>query len=275
MAKTNKTEMSFLEHLEELRWHIIRSVLVIVICAILAFVFSRYIFDYVLLAPRNPWFITNKLLCRLSEMVNFPSLCINSTPFKLVNISMSGQFSTDMKVSMIAGLIVAAPFVFWEFWSFVAPALKPTERRHANGAVIAISGLFFIGVLFGYYIIVPFMVHFLGSYTVSTEVENTINLTSYFSNVASVTLASGAVFELPVIVYFLSRIGVLTPGFLRKYRRHAVVIILIIAAIITPPDVFSQILVSIPLIFLYEIGIIISAQVEKSKKKAINNDGNN
>lgn len=267
MAKTGKDEMTFLEHLEELRWHIIRSAIAIVVFAIIAFVFSRYIFDYVLLEPKNPDFITNRLLCKLSALTNIPSLCINSKPFQLVNLTMSGQFATDMKVSMIAGLILASPFVFWEFWRFIAPALHSTERMYARGAVVAISLLFFMGVGFGFFVIVPFMVHFLGTYQVSSEVGNMINLTSYFSNVASLTLASGIVFELPMIVYFLSKIGILSATFMRKYRKHSIVVILIIAAIITPPDVFSQILVSIPLLLLFEVSILIAARVEKNRKR--------
>jgi len=180
---------------------------------------------------------------------------------------MSGQFSTDMMVSLIAGLILASPFVFWEFWNFIAPALHNNERKHAKGAVFYISSLFMSGILFGYYMIVPFSIHFLGSYHVSEQVSNQINLTSYFSTVASITLATGIIFELPILAYFLSKIGLVTPGFLRKYRKHAIIIILIVAAIITPPDVFSQTLVSIPLILLYEASIFISAFVKKKKEQ--------
>lgn len=180
---------------------------------------------------------------------------------------MSGQFSADMMVSGIAGLILASPFVFWEFWRFVAPALHENERNHARGAVFAISSLFMLGILFGYYMIVPFSLNFLGSYSVSDQIKNQINLTSYFSTVASVTLASGIVFELPILAFFLSKIGIVTPKFLRKYRRHSIIVILIVAAIITPPDVFSQTLVSIPLVLLYEVSIWISAAVKKKKEQ--------
>jgi Twin arginine targeting (Tat) protein translocase TatC len=257
--------MTFLEHLEELRWHIIRSALAIVVFATLAFVYSRYIFDYILLTPKNPDFISNRLLCKLGGLLHTSSLCINSKPLKLINIDMSGQFSTDMMVSTIAGLIVASPFVIREFWSFIAPALHSNERNHARGAVFAISSLFLLGILFGYYMIVPFSVHFLGSYAVSSQIENQINLTSYFSTIASVTLASGLIFELPILAYFLSKIGIMSPQFMRKYRRHAIIVILVVAAVITPPDVFSQILVSIPLILLYEVSIVISAVVTRRR----------
>jgi sec-independent protein translocase protein TatC len=267
MKKNFRGEMSFLEHLEELRWHIIRSVLAIVFFAVFAFIFSRFIFDYILLAPKNPDFFTNQVLCKLGSLLHIKSLCINTKPFEVININMSGQFSADMMVSGIAGLILASPFVFWEFWRFVAPALHENERNHARGAVFAISSLFMLGILFGYYMIVPFSLNFLGSYSVSDQIKNQINLTSYFSTVASVTLASGIVFELPILAFFLSKIGIVTPKFLRKYRRHSIIVILIVAAIITPPDVFSQTLVSIPLVLLYEVSIWISAAVKKKKEQ--------
>jgi sec-independent protein translocase protein TatC len=174
---------------------------------------------------------------------------------------MAGQFSTHIMVSLIAGLIVAFPYIFWEIWSFIKPALHSNEKGHARGAVFFSSMLFLIGVLFGYYVIVPLSVHFLGGYSVSNQVVNQINLSSYISTFSSVVLASGVIFELPVIIYFLSKVGLITPVFLKKYRKHAIVVILIIAAVITPPDVFSQILVSLPLIMLYEISIIISRKV--------------
>jgi len=267
MAKEPKEEMSFLEHLEELRWHIIRSVLAVVFFAILAYIFSRYIFDYVLIAPQYPSFPTNYALCRLAEVFHSPSLCINTRPLKLINTTLFGQFSTDMGVSAIAGFILASPFVFREFWKFIAPALHSNERKHVNGAVFAISGLFLIGVMFGYFVIVPFTVHFLGTYSVSGKVENLISINSYFSTVASSSLASGLIFELPVLSYFLSKIGLVTPQFMRKYRRHAIIVILIVAAVISSPDVISQIMVAIPLLFLYEISIWVSAGVYKKKAR--------
>jgi sec-independent protein translocase protein TatC len=267
--KSNEGEMTFLEHLEELRWHIIRSVLAIAFFAIVAYIYSKIIFDYILLAPKNSDFFTNRMLCKLGGLINSPSLCINNKPLDLINISMSGQFSVDMMVSMVAGLIIASPFVFWEFWRFIAPALHQNERKNARGAVFAISFLFILGIVFGYYMIVPFSLHFLGTYSVSDQIKNQINLTSYFSTVASVTLASGFVFELPILAYFFSKIGLLTPQFMRKYRKHAIIVILIIAAIITPPDVFSQTLVSIPLIALYEVSIVISAIIYNKRNKIV------
>jgi sec-independent protein translocase protein TatC len=273
MKRNIQGEMTFLEHLEELRWHIIRSLLAIVVLAIVAFSFSRYIFDYILIAPQNPGFFTNYWLCKLAALTNSPSLCINTKPLKLINTMLFGQFSIDMKVSAMSGLILASPYVFWEFWRFMAPAFHSSERKHISGAVFAISALFLVGVLFGYYIIVPFTIHFLGTYSVSNQVENLISINSYFSTVASSVLASGLIFELPVLTYFLSKIGLVTPKFLRKYRRHAIIVILIVAAVISSPDVISQIMVSIPLVFLYEISIWVSGVVEKQKLAQGQNTG--
>lgn len=281
MSKKENTEMSFLDHLEELRWHLIRSVASIFIFAILAFIFNTFIFDQIILAPKNPNFITNRLFCMMgsfinnpenkifyavSSFMNHPDLCINNKPFQIINTAMAGQFNMDMIAAIVMGLIVAFPYVFWEFWTFVTPALQSKERQYARWAVISASGLFFIGILFGYYLITPLSIHFLGTYAVSSQVLNQIQLTSYISTLLSITLASGVIFELPIVVFFLSKIGLLTPQFMRKYRRHAIVIILIIAAIITPPDIFSQTLVAIPLYALYEVSIFLSALVTRKKR---------
>lgn len=267
MVRNTSGEMSFLQHLEELRWHIIKSVIAIVVLAISAFIFKDYIFDGILIAPKEPDFFTNRMFARFADFVNSPALRINDKPFQLININMSGQFSTHIWISIISGVILAFPYIIYEFWKFLSPALYEKERRHARFAVFAISALFFTGVLFGYYLIVPLSIHFLGSYQVSESVVNTINLPSYFSTIASVTLASGLIFELPVVIFFLSKIGIVTPEFLRKYRKHAIVIILVVAAIITPPDIFSQILVTLPLVVLYEVGIFISAAIVRKKEK--------
>jgi len=264
MAKEREkeqVEMGFLDHLEVLRWHLIRSFMAIIIFAIVAFVFQDYIFDNIILAPKSPNFFTNSVLCRFGSYINAPSLCINSLPFQIINIKMAGQFSTSIMVSVVVGFVVAFPFVFWEIWRFIKPALYSDEKKHARGAVFVSSALFMMGVLFGYYIIIPLTIHFFGSYNVSTQVVNQINLDSYISTFTSVILAAGIIFELPIIIYFLSKAGLITPEFLKKYRKHSLVIILLLAAIITPPDVFSQILVSLPLIILYEVGIVISRRV--------------
>jgi sec-independent protein translocase protein TatC len=258
-------EMTFLQHLEELRWHLIRAFIAVVAGAIVAFVFKDIIFDHIILAPNNPDFLTNRLLCQLSELVKVPALCINQNPIELISIKMAGQFTTHINISLIAGLIVAFPYVFWEFWSFFKPALYEKEARYARGAVFSASLLFLLGILFGYFVITPLSINFLGSYRVSDLVHNQINISSYIGSVTSVALAAGLTFELPIVAFFLTRIGVITPEFMRKYRKHSIVVILVLAAVITPPDVFSQILVSLPLLLLYEVSIFIAARVVKKR----------
>ncbi len=272
MRKNKKADMSFLEHVEALRKHLIRAIAVIIIFAIVAFFFKDFIFDVVLFGPKKADFFTNDLMCRFSKFIGIDAICINQIPFNIINIKMTGQFMTHITVSMIVGLIVAFPFVFNEFWRFIKPALKKKEIRHSRGAVLAASLLFSVGALFGYYLIVPLSLNFLGNYNVSEGVSNQINLSSYIQTFTSVILASAVVFELPVLIFFLSKIGLVTPKFLKKYRKHSLVIILALSAIITPPDIFSQILVTLPLILLYEIGIWISKRVEKKNLKRLNFD---
>ncbi|MZQ49920.1 MAG: twin-arginine translocase subunit TatC [Bacteroidales bacterium] len=259
--------MSFLEHLEELRWHLIRSILAIIVFMITAFILKNLIFDKIILAPKNPDFLTNRLLCRLGHLVNVDALCINSKPVNLINIKMAGQLTTHIIVALVSGLIMAFPYIMWEFWQFFKPALHSNEKKYTRGAVVATSLLFFTGVLFGYFALAPLSIHFLTNYQVSSDVVNQINIRSYIGTITSICLATGLVFELPIIAFFLTKIGVITPPFMIKYRRHAIIVIFIVAAIITPPDVFSQMLVAIPLLALYEVGILISKRVMKKKEK--------
>ncbi len=263
------TEMSFLEHLEELRWHIIRSALAIMVFAVVAFIMKDFIFNTVILNPRTPEFWTNRMFARLAELVGTDSLKINEKPLELISIQIAGQFLTHIWVSIIAGFIIAAPVVFYEFWRFIKPALYDTEKKYAGGAVFFTSILFIVGILFGYFLIVPLSVHFLGSYNVSGEVTNQINLRSYIGTVTSISLASGVVFLLPIFSFFLSKVGILTPEFMKTYRKHAYVVMLLLSAIITPPDVFSQIMVFVPLFFLYEVSIFISRRVVKKREKEL------
>lgn len=266
-GKKGEKEMSFLEHLEELRWHIIRSILAIVILMVTAFLFKDIIFDHVILAPKSPDFITARLLCRLGEYLNTTALCINTQQMNLISIKMAGQLTTHITVSLVAGLILAFPVILWEFWQFFKPALKANEARYAKGAVFASSMLFFFGVSFGYFLLAPLSIHFLSSYEVSVDVVNQINIRSYIGTLTSICLATGVVFELPIIAFFLTKIGLITPDFMRTYRKHSIVVIFVLSAIITPPDIFSQALVSIPLLLLYEISIWISARVMKQKER--------
>jgi len=266
-GKKGEKEMSFLEHLEELRWHIIRSVLAVLILMVIAFIFKNFIFGKIILGPKSPGFITNRLMCELGEYLNAPALCINTLPLNLINIKMSGQLTTHITVSMVAGLILAFPVILWEFWKFFKPALKSNEAKYAKGAVFAASMLFFTGVLFGFFLLAPLSIHFLSSYEIDPMVVNQINIRSYIGTLTSICLATGLVFELPIIAFFLTKIGLITPAFMRKYRKHAIVVIFILAAIITPPDIFSQTLVAIPLLILYEVSILISGRVMKQKEK--------
>jgi len=268
MTDTTKNEkgMSFLEHLEELRWHLVRAFSAIVLIAITAFATSSFIFNKIILAPKRPDFFTNKFFARLSEYTGIEALEINKIPFEVISTKMAGQFSTDISVALIIGLILGFPYLFFEFWKFIKPALYKNEQQHARGAIFYTSILFAMGVLFGYYIITPLSVHFLGSYSVSADITNKIELKSYISTVTSIVLAGGIIFELPVLIYFFSKIGLVTPMFLKKYRKHSVVVILMLSAIITPPDIFSQILVCLPLLLLYEVGIKISTKIYKKQQ---------
>jgi sec-independent protein translocase protein TatC len=276
---TNRDEMSFLDHLEELRWHIIRAALGAFVFMLIAFFNRNFIFNEIILKPKNPDFITNRLFKIGSEWlsknlhIDTSSIVLNAKSLNIVNIDMAGQFNSHINISIVAGLIIASPYIIWEFWSFVKPALHRNERKYATGAVFYISTLFILGVLFGYYLIAPLSINFLSTYIVSEQVVNTIKLSSYIGTITSVTFASGVIFEFPMIALFLSKIGLLSPGFMRKYRRHAYVLLLLVAGIITPPDVFSQILVCIPLIILYEISVFISRSVDKKKKKDLLEEG--
>ncbi|SHF38931.1 sec-independent protein translocase protein TatC [Mariniphaga anaerophila] len=265
--KGEYAEMSFLEHLEELRWHIIRSALAIMVFAVVAFIMKGFIFDNVILAPKNPEFWTNRMFEKLGELLGTDALKINQRHLNLIAIKMADQFMMHIMVSIIAGLIIASPVVFYEFWKFIKPALYDKEKKYASGAVFFTSVLFLLGVLFGYFLIVPLSIHFLGSYNISDEVVNQINTRSYISTLTSISFASGVVFLIPIFSYFLSKVGILTPQFMKTYRRHAYVVMLLLSAIITPPDIFSQVMVCFPLVFLYEIGILISKRVVKNREK--------
>lgn len=274
MAEEKQGEMTFIQHLEVLRYHLMRSAIAIVVFGIVAFMSKGFLFDTVIFGPKQPDFFTFQLLCQFSEFLstNLPSLisdpdllCIGQNIPPLQNISMAGQFTTHIMISMIAGLIISFPYILWEVWRFIKPGLETNEAKYAQGIVFWGSFLFMCGILFGYYLIAPLSVNFFASYSISDEIQNLPTLSTYISTVTTVVLAAGIVFELPLIVYFLSKVGILSPMILRTYRKHFVVGALIMSAIITPPDIFSQVLVTIPLIFLYEISIKISARVTRLK----------
>ena len=272
MARVKKEagEMSFLDHLEELRWHLIRATFAIVIAATVAFFLKSFIFDVLLFGPTNADFVTYDLLCRLSSSVGIEGgFCFDEMPFTIQSRTMGGQFSAHVWTAITAGFIIAFPYVLYEMWRFISPALHKNERKNARGFIFISSLLFFLGVLFGYYLITPLSINFLGKYQVSEKVLNEFDIGSYISLVRSSVIACGLIFELPIIIYFLTKIGLVTPQFLRKYRKFALVIVLIISAIITPPDILSQIIVAIPVLFLYELSIVISRIVMKNEERRL------
>jgi sec-independent protein translocase protein TatC len=266
MASDKTKDMSFLDHLEEFRWLLVRSALAIIIGSAVAFFFTQYIFDSIIFGPKDPNFITYHWFCELSNFVGFgDTFCVKEIPIRIQSREMSGQFSAHIWMAITVGIILTFPFLLWEFWKFVSPALYQKEKKYAVGFLIATSLLFFTGVLFGYYIVCPMSINFLSNYSVSKEVFNDIDLNSYITLIKTASIACGLLFELPIIIFFLTKMGLVDSAFLRKARKYVIVIILILAGLITPPDAISQIIVSIPLVILYEISIIISRFVEKKK----------
>jgi sec-independent protein translocase protein TatC len=264
----SEKDMPFLEHLEELRWHVIRSIIAIMVFTIVAFVNVKWIFGSIILGPAKADFPTWSALCKLGHFVGKPDiLCIEDIPLMLQSRFMTGQFTITIISAFVIGLVLSFPYIVFELWRFIRPGLKRRERESSTGVVTFVSSLFLAGICFGYFVIAPLMVYVMVNYQVSDMIVNEFDITSYVSTVLTLVLGSGALFQLPVVIYFLSKFGIITPAFLKKYRRHAVVIILIIAAIITPPDPISQILISIPLYFLFEISIMISRSVEKKRLK--------
>jgi len=271
-AKNTETgkEMSFLQHLEELRWHLVRSAIVIVVFAVSAFCLNDFLFDTVIFGPLKQDFISYRTLCALGHKIGAGDvMCMVVKPAHLQTLSASEQFFNHMWISLMCGLILGFPFILWELWKFIRPALKNQEVGPVKVFVVIASFLFLIGIFFGYFLLFPMSYNFLINYQVSSsgivQTQNTFD--DYISLISTMVLVSGIIFEMPVLVYFLSRMGLLTPQFMRKYRKHAVVIILIAAAVITPsPDVTSQMVVAIPMYLLYELSVFVSAWVIKKQK---------
>lgn len=259
-------EMAFVDHIEELRWHIIRAVIAIILCAIIVFIKIEWIFEHIILGPAHTDFASYVIMCKLGKMIHVDALCLGAINMEFQNTELSGQFMMSFSVSFMLGFITAFPYVFWEFWKFIRPALKPEELKHARGIVLWTSLLFFLGVLFAYYIVAPFTINFFANYQLSGSFKNIITISNYYDSMSDLILGIGLVFELPIVVYFLSRIGLLTPTLMRSKRNYAILIIFVLAAVITPPDWFSLWLVTLPLIALYEVGIRISERVVKNKK---------
>lgn len=261
-------EMSFLDHLEELRWHLVRSAGAIVVFSIAAFLAKDFVWNDLIFGPTRSDFWTYQKLCQLSEFLNSPLLCLGKDiPIDIQNRQITGQFTMHIKSSLIVGLILAFPYTFWEIWRFVKPGLHSREQRASRGAVIVVSFLFLTGIAFGYFIVTPLSINFLANYTLSDVIENIIDINSLVGLVSTLALACGVMFQLPVVTYFLSKAGIITPKLMKAYRRHSIVVILIISAVITPPDIISQLLIAMPLLVLYEISILISGRIQKRMDK--------
>lgn len=266
----NSAEMSFLQHLEELRWHLVRSALVIVVIAVGAFTFNDFVFDTVIFGPLQQDFFSYRALCSLGHKIGVGDvMCIVVKTPRLQTLSASEQFFNHMWIAFLSGIILGFPFVLWELWKFIRPALKDKELGPVKVFVVIASVLFLVGVCFGYFLLFPMSYNFLVSYQVSSSgiVQTNNTFDDYVSLISTMTLVSGIIFEMPVLVYFLTRMTLLTPAFMRNYRKHAMIVILIAAAIITPsPDVTSQMVVALPMYFLYEISIFVSAWTLKKHK---------
>jgi sec-independent protein translocase protein TatC len=271
MAKTarkSQDEMSFLDHLEELRWHLIRSTLAIVIIASIALLMKEFIFDTILFGPKNMDFPTYRFFCKIGTFIGIDSdFCADELPFTVQSRLMAGQFSAYLWTSIWVGFIIGFPYLLYEMWKFISPGLHENERKHSKGFIFTASLLFFCGALFGYYVVAPLSINFLGTFKVSEEVTNEFDLASYVATVRTSVIACGLIFELPIIVYFLTKVGLVTPEILRKYRKISLVVVLILAAVITPPDIASQVVVALPILVLYQLSIFISKRVLKKQAK--------
>jgi sec-independent protein translocase protein TatC len=272
-GKSLEAEMSFFDHIDVLRKHLLRALLVIVLFTIGAFWFSDFIFNELIMGPKNPNFWTYRMMCKMAAA--FPSIigsdfCITHIDAKIINTEMAGQFTLQINSCIMVGVVLGIPYLLFELWLFIKPALHDNERKSASSFVTFASVLFFLGILFGYYIVCPLSVNFLTGFTVSKEIENTFTISSYLSSISTLTIGSGIIFQLPVIIYILSKFGIMTPAFMRASRRYAVVCILVIAAIVTPtPDIITMLVVSLPLFILYEVSIFISANIERKRNKEL------
>jgi sec-independent protein translocase protein TatC len=264
-------ELSFMGHLEALRWHLMRSVIVWLAAAIIIFVFIDWVYDEIILAPASEHFITYSGLCRFSHWIGIGDrLCMPPIKIDFQVTAVNGTFTSAISIALIGAIIIAFPYLFWEFWRFVKPALSPKEKKSARGSIFWVSLCFFIGAAFGYYLLAPFTFNFLASFTLgkSGMILYRPSINDYIDSLTNLVLGCGIAFELPILAYVLGKIGLITSKFLKKYRKYAFIIILVVAAIITPsPDITSQIIVAVPLLFLYEISIFLVARIDKRKAK--------
>lgn len=268
MAAQGK-EMSFLEHLEELRWTLVRSAAALVACMVIVFIWIEEIYDGFVMGPSRSDFITYRVLCSLGRRLGMEdAFCIQDMKFNLFSNSPQQEFMMSFSLSFTFGLILASPLIIWQLWRFIAPGLKPSERGAVRGTVFFVALLFLLGAAFAYWVLAPMSLQFFSTYSLSPDIQKIWTLDSYVGIFNSFLLWTGVAFELPVIMVFLARIGLVGPAFLRQYRKHAFVVILVVAAVITPPDVISQIIVTVPLVGLYEISILLAARTERGRISA-------
>lgn len=265
-----ENEMSFLDHLEALRWHLLRSLASVVLLAVVAFFSKKILFHDIILAPSRPDFWTYRMLCKLGGFLEQPFLCVEKLAFIIQSRTLTGQFTTHISVSLVAGIVVAFPYIFWEIWSFVKPGLYPRERRLTRGAVFFVSLLFFLGIAFGYWILSPLSINFLANYQIDESIQNEVDLLSYIETLVMMVFACGLMFQLPMVMLVLAKAGIVNAAFLKNYRRHAILVIVVISAILTPsPDVFSQVIVALPIYLLYEVSIGLAAREERASAAAL------
>lgn len=267
----DNAEMSFTDHLEALRWHLVRGVIVWLVAFVFIFFKIDWIFDNIIYAPAKSNFVTYRWFCDLSHSLGLgDSLCMPPVDIPLQGNTISGPFMSALSISMIGALVVAFPYLFYELWRFIKPALSPKEVRYSRGSIFWVSICFFTGAAFGYYILTPFTFNFLANFDLGTTgaYKYLPTLDDYISTINNIILGCGLAFELPVLAYVLAKIGLVSAPLLRRVRKFAFVVILLVAAIITPsPDWTSQVLVALPLLLLYEIAVILVARVDKQKVK--------
>jgi sec-independent protein translocase protein TatC len=255
--------MSFLDHLEELRWRLVRSAIAILAFSVVLWIYQEWIMDTIFLSMKNPDFFSFRIMC------NYFGICIEEIPVKMQSTTLSGQFSYALMTSIVGGVVLSFPYIFYQIWSFVKPGLKQNEKSVVKGIVFYVSLLFFFGILFGYFVVAPLCVQFFGSYQISKDVENIFTISSYMSTIISTVFYTGLLFLLPIVAYLFAKLGVITPSFLRKYRKHAIIGVLILSALITPPDLISQVIVAFPIVLLYELSIFVVVAVEKNRNKEV------
>jgi sec-independent protein translocase protein TatC len=261
-------EMSFIEHLDELRKHLFKSAIAVALGAIVMAIYNNFIVKKILMGPTHKDFVTYGYLCRISQRLGLGSkLCMTQINVKMQSTDVAGQFNIYFNIILIGGFIIAFPYVFWQFWKFTKPALKPKELKNTRGVIFWVSLLFFLGVFFGYFIIAPYTINFFSNFSLDDNIQNIWTISSYFNTIVPLILGAGLAFQLPLVMYFLAKVGVVSANYLRRVRKYAILIMLIVAGIITPPDMLSQIVCTIPLILLYEISILLCVKVEKKKKQ--------